>query len=113
MIFYTVVGGTKAVSVTQKQQMIVILSGMFIAGVVVVYKLPQGVGFSDAIDVAGHLGKLQIVDLEFDLNDRYNIWSAMLGGTFLFLSYFGTDQSTGTALLVGQELNGEPAGTAL
>lgn len=104
VIFYTVLGGTKAVSVTQKQQMIVILSGMFIAGAVVVFKLPQGVSLGDAIGVAGHLGKLQIVDLEFDLNDRYNIWSAMLGGTFLFLSYFGTDQSQVQRYLSGKSL---------
>ncbi|PPK85907.1 SSS family transporter [Neolewinella xylanilytica] len=104
VIFYTVVGGTKAVSVTQKQQMIVILLGMFVAGVVVVLKLPEGIGFGDAIGVAGHLGKLQVVDLEFDLNDRYNIWSALLGGTFLFLSYFGTDQSQVQRYLSGKSL---------
>ncbi len=105
VIFYTVVGGTKAVSVTQKQQMIVILLGMFAAGVVVVMKLPQGLSFGDAIGVAGHLGKLQVVDLEFDLNDRYNIWSALLGGTFLFLSYFGTDQSQVQRYLSGKSLS--------
>ena len=105
VIFYTVMGGTKAVSVTQKQQMIVILLGMFAAGVVVVMKLPEGVGFSDAIGVAGHLGKLQVVDLKFDLNDRYNIWSALLGGTFLFLSYFGTDQSQVQRYLSGKSLS--------
>ncbi|MBB4081000.1 Na+/proline symporter [Lewinella aquimaris] len=104
VIFYTVMGGTKAVSVTQKQQMIVILLGMFAAGTVVVLKLPAGIGLGDAIGVAGHLGKLNIVDLEFDLNDRYNIWSAMLGGTFLFLSYFGTDQSQVQRYLSGKSL---------
>ena len=104
VIFYTVLGGTKAVSVTQKQQMIVILLGMFLAGVVVVLKLPEGLAFGDAIGVAGHLGKLQVVDLEFDLNDRYNIWSALLGGTFLFLSYFGTDQSQVQRYLSGKSL---------
>ncbi|WP_116124915.1 sodium:solute symporter [Lewinella sp. IMCC34183] len=104
VIFYTVLGGTKAVSVTQKQQMIVILLGMFAAGVVVVLKLPQNLSFGDAMDVAGHLGKLQVVDLEFDLNDRYNIWSALLGGTFLFLSYFGTDQSQVQRYLSGKSL---------
>ena len=105
VIFYTVLGGTKAVSVTQKQQMIVILLGMLAAGVVVVTKLPEGVGFSEAIGVAGHLGKLQVVDLKFDLNDRYNIWSALLGGTFLFLSYFGTDQSQVQRYLSGKSLS--------
>lgn len=104
VIFYTVMGGTKAVSVTQKQQMIVILTGMFIAGIVVVLKLPEGIGFGDAVGVAGKLGKLEVVDLNFNLNDRYNIWSALLGGTFLFLSYFGTDQSQVQRYLSGKSL---------
>ena len=104
VIFYTVVGGTKAVSVTQKQQMIVILSGMFIAGVVVVMELPDAVSFGDAIGIAGDLGKLQVIDTEFNLDDRYNIWSALLGGTFLFLSYFGTDQSQVQRYLSGKSL---------
>ena len=105
VIFYTVLGGTKAVSVTQRQQMIVILLGMFAAGVVVVYKLPDGVGFTDALNVAGNLNKLELIDFKFDLNDRYNIWSAMLGGTFLFLSYFGTDQSQVQRYLSGKSLS--------
>lgn len=104
VIFYTVMGGTKAVSVTQKQQMIVILLGMVAAGFVVVNKLPEGIGLSDALNVAGSLGKLEVVDFKFDLNDRYNIWSAMLGGTFLFLSYFGTDQSQVQRYLSGKSL---------
>lgn len=104
VIFYTVVGGTKAVSVTQKQQMIVILLGMCAAGFVVVHKMPEGVGLSDALNVAGSLGKLEVIDFKFDLNDRYNIWSAMLGGTFLFLSYFGTDQSQVQRYLSGKSL---------
>jgi len=104
VIFYTVVGGTKAVSVTQKQQMIVILLGMVAAGVVVFLKLPDGVGMTDALNVAGSLGKLEVIDFKFDLNDRYNIWSAMLGGTFLFLSYFGTDQSQVQRYLSGKSL---------
>jgi SSS family solute:Na+ symporter len=104
VIFYTVMGGTKAVSVTQKQQMIVILTGMVIAGVVVVMKLPEGIGFNDALGIAGKLGKLEVIDLEFDLKDRYNLWSALLGGTFLFLSYFGTDQSQVQRYLSGKSL---------
>ncbi|WP_020571300.1 sodium:solute symporter [Neolewinella persica] len=104
VIFYTVMGGTKAVSVTQKQQMIVILLGMVAAGVVVVMKLPDGVSLPDAVGVAGQLGKLEVIDFKFDLNDRYNIWSAMLGGTFLFLSYFGTDQSQVQRYLSGKSL---------
>ena len=104
VIFYTVMGGTKAVSVTQKQQMIVILSGMFMAAVIVVLKLPPDVSFGDAVSVAGKLGKLNVVDFEFDLSNRYNFWSGMLGGVFLFLSYFGTDQSQVQRYLSGKSL---------
>lgn len=104
VIFYTVMGGSKAVSVTQKQQMIVILLGMLAAAVVVVYKLPANVSFSDALGLAGKTGKLQVIDLKFDLNDRYNIWSGMIGGVFLFLSYFGTDQSQVQRYLSGKSL---------
>ncbi|MEO1518021.1 MAG: sodium:solute symporter [Bacteroidota bacterium] len=104
VIFYTVFGGTNAVSQTQKQQMIVILSGMFIAFVVVLYRLPADVSFKDAVGLAGKLGKLNVVDFEFDLENRYNMWSALLGGTFLFLSYFGTDQSQVQRYLSGKSL---------
>lgn len=104
VIFYTMMGGTKAVSVTQKQQMIVILSGMFIAAVIIVLKLPADVSFGKAVAVAGKMGKLNVVDLEFDLQNRYNIWSGLLGGVFLFLSYFGTDQSQVQRYLSGKSL---------
>ncbi len=104
VIFYTVLGGTKAVSVTQKQQMIVILTGMFIAAVILVFKLPSDVTFSDAVGVAGKMGKLNVVDFEFDLSNRYTFWSGMLGGVFLFLSYFGTDQSQVQRYLSGKSL---------
>lgn len=104
VIFYTVVGGSKAVSQTQKQQMIIILAGMFTAFMVCVYKLPQGVGFSEALGVAGKMGKLNVVDFTFDLENRYTFWSGMLGGVFLFLSYFGTDQSQVQRYLSGKTL---------
>lgn len=104
VIFYTFFGGTKAVSVTQKQQMIVILSGMFIAAMVVIYKLPSDISFSDALSVAGKTGKLDVINFEFDLSNRYNFWSGMLGGVFLFLSYFGTDQSQVQRYLSGKSL---------
>lgn len=91
--FYTVLGGSKAVSVTQKQQMIVMLFGLVVAAVVVVYKLPDDLPFGDAVNIAGKLDKLNVVDFGFDLSNRYNFWSGILGGLFLFLSYFGTDQS--------------------
>lgn len=104
VIFYTVSGGTKAVSVTQKQQMIVILLGMFVAAVILVFRLPPDVSFGDAVGLAGKLGKLNVVDFEFDLSNRYNFWSGMIGGTFLFLSYFGTDQSQVQRYLSGKSL---------
>lgn len=104
VIFYTVAGGTKAVSVTQKQQMIIILIGMVLAALVMVWKLPAGVGFGDAVAVAGKLEKLQIVDFTFDPDNRYTFWSGMLGGVFLFLSYFGTDQSQVQRYLSGKSL---------
>lgn len=104
VIFYTVMGGTQAVSVTQKQQMIVILTGMFVAAIILVYKLPEHVGFGDAVGLAGKLGKLNVVDFSFDLNNRYTFWSGMLGGVFLFLSYFGTDQSQVQRYLSGKSL---------
>ena len=104
VIFYTVLGGSKAVSVTQKQQMIVILTGMFIAAGVIVWQLPANMGLGEALNVAGKTGKLDLLDFNFDLSDRYNIWSGILAGTFLFLSYFGTDQSQVQRYLSGKSL---------
>lgn len=104
VIFYTVLGGTKAVSVTQKQQMIIILSGMFLAAIILLFQLPENISFGDAVGIAGKLGKLNVVDFKFDLDSRYNFWSGMLGGTFLFLSYFGTDQSQVQRYLSGKSL---------
>jgi Na+/proline symporter len=104
VIFYTVLGGTKAVSVTQKQQMIVILVGMFIAGAIILFQLPEGITFTNTLDIAGKMGKLEVVDFNFDLNKRYNFWSGMIGGVFLFLSYFGTDQSQVQRYLSGKSL---------
>lgn len=104
VIFYTYFGGSKAVSVTQKQQMIVILLGMVAAAVVVIYKLPEGIGLQRALELAGKSGKLEVVDWNFDLKDRYNIWSGLIGGVFLFLSYFGTDQSQVQRYLSGKSL---------
>jgi SSS family solute:Na+ symporter len=93
VIVYTVTGGSEAVSLTQKWQMAVIFSGMVTAFVVLLVKLPEGLGFSGAAHVAGALGKLQAVDLSFDPSRRYTLWTGLLGGLFLSLSYFGTDQS--------------------
>ncbi|MEO0339029.1 MAG: sodium:solute symporter [Bacteroidota bacterium] len=105
VIFYTVFGGTKAVSVTQKQQMIIILSGMVLAAVLMVFNLPQDISFNDALNVAGKMGKLEVVNFEFDWKDRYNIWTGIFGSVFLFLSYFGTDQSQVQRYLSGKSLS--------
>jgi SSS family solute:Na+ symporter len=101
VIIYVVSGGTKAVSITQRQQMTVIMSGMLLAGILAYYLLPKGVSFTDTVKIAGEMGKFNLVNLEFNINDRYNIWSGLIAGTFLFLSYFGTDQSQ-----VGRYLGG-------
>jgi solute:Na+ symporter, SSS family len=104
VIFYTVAGGTRAVSQTQKQQMTVMLGGMAAAALWIVTSLPSGVSFGDALDVAGALGKLNAVDWSFDASSRYTFWSGITGGTFLALSYFGTDQSQVQRYLSGQTL---------
>lgn len=104
VIVYTVSGGTKAVGQTHKLQMVTILSGMLIAGVLLVLKLPAQVDFVDALHMAGEMQRLNVVDLEFDPNSRYNLWSGLLGGTFLALSYFGTDQSQVQRYLGGRSV---------
>ncbi|MES2620936.1 MAG: sodium:solute symporter, partial [Bacteroidota bacterium] len=101
VVTYTVYGGTKAVSYTQLFQMIIIFSGLFLAAYMVVYLLPANVGFTDALHIAGKMNKLNAIDTAFDWNNRYNIWSGIIGGFFLQLSYFGTDQSQ-----VGRYLTG-------
>lgn len=93
VIIYTVSGGTKAVSQTQKQQMFVIMAGMFAAFFILLNKMPEGYSFGTIMQTAGKMGKMEVIDLNFDLNDRYNVWSGLTGGLFLALSYFGTDQS--------------------
>ncbi len=104
VIIYTVSGGTKAVSVTQKQQMAVIFSGMFIAFFLIISYLPEAVTFSGALDIAGASGKMDVLDFSFDLENRYTFWSGMIGGTFLALSYFGTDQSQVQRYLSGSSV---------
>jgi Na+/proline symporter len=104
VIIYVTSGGTKAVSLTQRQQMAVIISGMILAGFLAFAMLPEDLSFSNTVAVAGELGKMNMVNLEFNLNDRYNIWSGLIAGTFLFLSYFGTDQSQVARYLTGASL---------
>ncbi len=93
VIIYTVTGGTKAVSVTQKQQMAVIFSGMFIAFFLIMDYLPDDITFNKALKIAGSSGKMEVLDFSFNFDDRYTFWSGIIGGSFLALSYFGTDQS--------------------
>jgi SSS family transporter len=93
LIIYTVSGGTRAVSYTQTFQLVIIFSAMFLAGWMVVHLLPANVGFVDALQVSGKMNKLNVIVTDFDWKDRYNIWSGLIGGFFLALSYFGTDQS--------------------
>ena len=102
VVIYTASGGSEAVSRTQELQMTVTLSGLVLAFFLILDALPQGMGFSEAWQIAGATGKTQILDWTFNWNDRYNVWSGVLGATFLFLSYFGTDQSQ-----VGRYLSGK------
>ena len=104
VIIYTVSGGTKAVSVTQKQQMAIIFIGMFAAFFIILSYLPQDISFSKALKIAGASGKMEVLDFSFDLNNRYTIWTGFLGGTFLMLSYFGTDQSQVQRYLSGKSV---------
>jgi len=104
VMLYTVYGGTKAVSHTQLVQMIIIFSGLFISAFMIVHLLPANVGFGDALSLAGTMGKFNAIDTTFDLNNRYNIWSGIIGGFFLQLSYFGTDQSQVGRYLTGSSV---------
>ena len=104
VIIYTVSGGTKAVNVTQKQQMAVIFTGMILALFFIVRALPESISFSDAIDIAGASDKMEVLNFSFDLNNRYTVWTGLIGGTFLALSYFGTDQSQVQRYLSGKSV---------
>jgi len=101
VIVYTVSGGTKAVSLTQRYQMAIILIGMVVAFFLILGKLPESVSLPDAVSIAGAMGRMEVVDLTLDFNERYNLWSGLLGGFFLSLSYFGTDQSQVQRYLAG------------
>jgi len=104
VMIYTVTGGTKAVSWAQSYQMLIITVGMVVAGVMVVRQLPAQVSLGDALHVAGALGKLKAIDTSFDVTNRYNLWSGLIGGFFLMLSYFGTDQSQVQRYLAGSSI---------
>lgn len=104
VIIYTVTGGSRAVSLTQKYQMAVILVGMVVAFIMIVLKFPEGISFGEAVAVAGKMGKLEVVNFSFDINQRYTFWSGMFGGLILALSYFGTDQSQVQRYLAGKNI---------
>lgn len=104
VIIYTFTGGTKAVNVTQKQQMFIIMSGMFIAFYLIISYLPEEVTFSNALQIAGANDKMNIIDFSFNPESRYTFWSGITGGLFLALSYFGTDQSQVQRYLSGKSV---------
>ncbi|WP_324027621.1 sodium:solute symporter [Maribacter sp. BPC-D8] len=104
VIIYTVSGGTKAVSVTQKQQMFIIMTGMFITFFFILGYLPSDITFSKAMKIAGASNKLEILNFDLDTSSRYTFWSGITGGLFLFLAYFGTDQSQVQRYLSGKSV---------
>ncbi len=104
VIVYTVSGGTKAVSMTQKHQMAIIFTGMFIAFFLIISYLPENITFTKALDIAGASGKMNILNFSTDFSNRYTVWSGLIGGTFLALSYFGTDQSQVQRYLSGKSV---------
>lgn len=104
VIIYTVSGGSRAVSLTQKWQMTVIMGGMFAAFYFVLQSFPNAVGLAEGVDIAGRLGKMNVIDLSFDPRNRYTLFSGLTGGLFLFVSYFGTDQSQVQRYLGGKTL---------
>ncbi|MCC1484269.1 sodium:solute symporter [Winogradskyella immobilis] len=104
VIIYTVSGGTKAVTVTQKQQMFVIFAGMLAALFIILNLIPEDVSFTKALDIAGASGRMEVLDFSFDLENRYTVWTGIIGGTFLMLSYFGTDQSQVQRYLSGKSM---------
>lgn len=104
VIIYTVSGGSRAVSLTQKWQMGIIMTGMFIAFYYVLNSIPESIGFKEGVDIAGAMGKMNIIDLSVDPGNRYTLLSGLTGGLFLFISYFGTDQSQVQRYLGGKSL---------
>ena len=102
--FYTTIGGTKAVSASHELQMAVMIGGIITAFIITLHSLPQGIGFVDALHIAGANGRLNVVDFSLDWDSRYTFWSGITGGTFLALAYFGTDQSQAQRYISGQSI---------
>ncbi len=110
VIIYTTYGGSKAVSYTQLLQMTIITCTLLLAGIFIIYKLHDHISFGDALRLAGKEGKMNIINFKFDWNDRYNVWSGIVGGFFLQLSYFGTDHSQVSRYLTAKSLSTGRAG---
>jgi SSS family transporter len=104
VIIYTSSGGTKAVSWTQTHQLLIALSGMAVAMIVALSKLPKSIGFTDAVRIAGRMDRINIIDFSFDLSTPYNFWSGLFGGLMVALAYFGTDQSQVQRYLTGETI---------
>ncbi|MBL1214910.1 MAG: sodium:solute symporter [Ignavibacteriae bacterium] len=113
VIIYTASGGTKAVNKTHMLQMTIIFFGMLSAFFMIFKLLPESIGVTDALNIAGKMGKLNTIDFSFNLNDRYTFWSGLIGGTFLALSYFGTDQSQVQRYLSGSSVTQSRMGLLL
>ena len=113
VITYTASGGTEAVNKTHILQMTVIFTGIFAAFIMIFRLLPDSVSFLDAAHIAGKMGKLNTIDFSFNLSDRYTFWSGLIGGTFLMLSYFGTDQSQVQRYLAGSSITQSRMGLLL
>ncbi|MBI3131395.1 MAG: sodium:solute symporter [Acidobacteria bacterium] len=113
VMIYTVTGGTKAVAWAHSSQMVIVSLGMILAGVMTAHRLPDHVSLGDALHVAGGLGRLNAIDTSFDPNNRYNLWSGLIGGFFLMLSYFGTDQSQVQRYLAGSSVTQSRLGLLL
>jgi SSS family transporter len=113
VMIYTVTGGTKAVAWAHSSQMVIIAGGMLLAGLMTAHRLPAQVSLGDALHVAGGLGRLNVIDTHFDPNNRYNLWSGLIGGFFLMLSYFGTDQSQVQRYLAGSSITQSRLGLLL
>jgi len=104
VIIYTAAGGSRAVNWTQFHQMIIIIFGMAAAFFMILFLLPDNLSFADSVRLAGKMGKMNAIDFSFDLNNRYSFWSGIIGGLFLQLSYFGTDQSQVQRYLTGKSV---------
>ena len=113
IILYTTFGGIKAVTHADVQQMMMIMGALLLALLIAVYKLPHDVSFLDAVKIAGAAGRLNAVDTSFDPNNRYNLWTGLIGSTFLMLAYFGTDQSQVQRYLTGKSIGQSRLGLLL